>query len=52
MSPSALKEIRAGRARPHQRNQELLKSIAQKVAKKNARPRKAGKQYAVQKSRR
>ena len=36
MSPSALKEIRAGRARPHRRNCELLKNIAKELAKTNA----------------
>jgi hypothetical protein len=42
MSPSALKEIRAGRARPHRRNQDLLTNIAKELAKKNARPRTGG----------
>jgi hypothetical protein len=50
MSPSALKEIRAERARPHRRNQELLTRIALKLANKDASPRKECKGYAVQKS--
>jgi hypothetical protein len=48
MSPSALKEIRAERARPHRRNQELLTNIAKGFAKKNARPRTGGNNHAVQ----
>jgi len=47
MSRSALKEIRAGRARPHRKNRELLTSVAQKLVKKNARSRKEVKNYAV-----
>jgi hypothetical protein len=33
MSPSALKEIRAGRSRPHPKNQELLASILKKLGR-------------------
>ena len=39
MSLSELKEIRAGRSRPHRKNQELLTSIVRKL-KKSARSRK------------
>jgi hypothetical protein len=50
MSRSALKEIRAERATPHRKNQELLTNIAQKLATQNTRPGKEGNKYAVQKS--
>lgn len=32
MSPSQLKELRAGRSRPHRRNQELLREIVRNIA--------------------
>jgi uncharacterized radical SAM superfamily protein len=50
MSPSALKEIRAGCARPHRKHRELLTRIAQKFANKNAQPKEENTNYAVQKS--
>jgi len=52
MSPSALKEIRSGRARPHRRNQELLTNIAKDLAKKNTQPSTGGNTHAVQEPRR
>jgi len=40
MSPTQLKEIRAERARPHPKNQEILAKVAQKLSTKN--PKKDG----------
>jgi hypothetical protein len=52
MSRSQLKEIRAGRSRPHPKNHELLVRIAEELIEKKARPRKEKvKRNAVQRPR-
>ena len=48
MSLSQLKEIRAGRARPYPKNQEILTKVAQKLSTKNPERRKNGSQHAIQ----
>ncbi len=49
ISLSQLKEIRAGRARPYPKNQQILAKVAQTLS--TLGPRKDGEQHAIQRSR-
>ena len=52
LSRRALIDLRAGRSRPHPKNQEMLAAIVKKLSKKNTRPEKETlNTYALQESR-